>query len=56
MSENLRRKGRGRTVRPTCPTCQQDLKRSYNKTWDGKKGKFIPSGWECVECKYKQWD
>lgn len=51
-------KGRGKTERPICPHCQQDLKRSYvykkNKTTG--KWQFVATGWECSECEYKQWD
>lgn len=58
MSEkHLRRKGQGETQRPICNNkqCinyQRDLLRSYIR----KDEKFKPNGWECPECKFKQWD
>jgi C4-type Zn-finger protein len=51
-------KGRGKTIKPTCPNCQEDLKRSYEYEWNKviKKGKCTANGWECKKCKYKIWD
>jgi uncharacterized protein with PIN domain len=54
MSEKLRRKGEGKTERPTCPKCQQDLKRSYTREYNPDK--FVANGWECEGCKVKIWD
>jgi hypothetical protein len=54
--KHLRRKGQGETQRPICPYCQQDLKRSYVRGWSGDKGTYIATGWECPDCKFKQWD
>jgi predicted amidophosphoribosyltransferase len=58
MSNRIHFKGRGKKTRPTCPHCQQDLKRSYEYCWnpETKKGKFEANGWECKKDKYKQWD
>jgi len=54
--KHLRRKGRGETERPICPHCQQDLKRSSVRGWSGEKRTYIPTGWECPDCKFKMWD
>lgn len=54
--KSLRRKGQGEKERPICPMCQQDLKRSYIREWNGKNSISEPTGWECKECKYKKWD
>lgn len=54
--KHLRRKGQGKTQRPICPHCQQDLDRSYIRSWVGDKRTYQATGWECKVCKYKQWD
>jgi C4-type Zn-finger protein len=58
MSSRVHFKGRGKKTRPTCPKCGEDLKRSYVYSWNSetKKGNFTATGWECVPCKYKQFD
>jgi|GEM_PF-4092612 len=48
-------KGRGKTERPICPKCGEDLKRSYETAEEWKKGK-VPYGWHCKKCKHQEWD
>jgi len=50
-------KGRGKTTKPTCPHCQQDLKRSYESVEiaSGNWSK-VPYGWHCKPCKYQIFD
>ena len=47
-------KGRGKTEKPTCPHCGEDLRRSYEikKCSTSKK----PYGWHCKTCKHQEWD
>lgn len=54
----LRRKGQGKTQRPTCPVCQKDMKRSSIRLWNPKtkKGRSVANGWECEDCQKKIWD
>ena len=51
-------KGRGKTERPVCPKCGEDLKRTYTRVWNPKtkRGTFVTSGWECEKDQYKIWD
>jgi len=64
MSEKrIHFKGRGKTEKPTCPTCNADLSRSYESfllksatetekaTWSKR-----PYGWHCKKCKFQRWD
>lgn len=50
-------KGRGKTERPVCPRCGDDLKRSY-ESFEIKKGTWSkkPYGWHCSKCKYQIFD
>lgn len=52
----LRRKGQGKTQRPICANCLEDLDRSYIRALVCGKQQFIPNGWECTKCKLKDWD
>jgi len=59
MSEkHLRRKGRGKTQRPICPHCHQDLNRAsirkFNPSTKNNPNKSF--AWVCVECDYIVWD
>lgn len=57
MSKRVCFKGRGKTERPTCPTCGEDLKRSYEAIkQDSGKWVKIPYGHHCKECKYQIFD
>jgi hypothetical protein len=49
-------KGRGKTTRPTCPTCGEDLKNAY-ETQKDENGKqhWIKIGKQCKSCKYMEW-
>jgi hypothetical protein len=50
-------KGRGKTERPVCPQCGEDLQRSY--TYQKKpngKWQYVSTGWECTEHRYKEWN
>jgi hypothetical protein len=50
-------KGRGETERPVCPTCGDDLKRSYESVkQENGKWKKIPYGWHCKEDNYQVFD
>ena len=55
-TKHLRRKGRGKTERPVCPHCQQDLKRSFIRGWSEDKRTYLAFAWVCVECNYIIWD
>lgn len=48
-------KGKGKTERPICPHCQQDLIRSYEYKMNPKTGKrnYMAYGWHCDECPYE---
>lgn len=57
ISKRVCFKGRGKTERPTCPTCGEDLKRSYEAIkQDSGKWVKIPYGHHCKECKYQTFD
>jgi hypothetical protein len=47
-------KGRGKTEKPSCPQCGEDMLRSYEAK-KGKKNK-IPYGWHCSTCRHQEWD
>ena len=51
-----RQKGRGKTVKPICPHCGEDMRRAYKSSTSEGNTKMIPTGWECEVCKYKEWD
>ncbi len=56
--KHLRRKGRGKTERPTCPYCTEDLDRAATRTYNSEK-KNSPQksfGWVCLKCNYIIWD
>lgn len=49
-----RYKGRGKTEKPLCPICNNDMKRSYGYK-EGTKIK-VPYGWHCESCKQQIFD
>jgi ssDNA-binding Zn-finger/Zn-ribbon topoisomerase 1 len=56
IKKRIHFKGRGKTVKPTCPQCGEDMYNSYiRKRVDGKL-KLIKTGIECPECKCKDFD
>ena len=56
--KHFRRKGRGKTLRPTCPHCTQDLYRAATRGYNKEKGTqpYKSFAWVCVECNYIIWD
>jgi len=59
-TKRIHYKGRGKhgedSNRPTCPHCQQDLKRSYESIKQGVKWIKVPYGYHCLKCKYQIFD